>query len=112
MECVLEVLQLAGAHNGSGDTGLSEHPGERNLGTVHTALSGNLRNAIHNIEVRIFVIETVRIFVGLRAKGAACTVATLAAAGEKAPCERAPRDEPDFLGAAERDHLTLLLAID
>src|SRR3954464_11957620 len=51
MKCVLQMLEFAGADDGSGDTALPENPGERDLRIVHAALAGDLRNAIDHIEV-------------------------------------------------------------
>src|SRR5207253_4497641 len=94
-----------------GHARLVQQPRQGDLRLRHATLAGDLREPIDDVEVLRaavpLVLERVRL-------GASRPTLALARprAREEAARERTPRDDPDALVDALRDHLPLLLAVD
>src|SRR5579875_4040620 len=101
-----EVLRLRDADDRRAHDRLREEPGERHLGSGHTARSGNLRHSVDDRAITGTVqaaAELVRL-----APGGLLVPVT----GEPPAGERAPRDRADTLVGTEREHLALLLPVE
>src|SRR6185503_8053957 len=94
---------------GSGCRAPREQPRERDLLHRNTAI---LRDVLHDVDdLPIHVgVDSFRVRVVLRSN--AGTLLLGAWPRELAASERRPRDDADAFGAAERNHLTLFLAIE
>ena len=74
---------------------------------------GQFAHSIDDREIRVLIIEIVSVVIGFRAGGLAVSfVGRPTIAGQKAARQRAPGDDADSLGSAERDHFALFFAID
>src|SRR5919202_4168127 len=105
------MLELRRADDRRRHARLVQEPCQPDLGGRHAALGRYLLNPIHDVEVLGAAVPLVLERIGFRAPGSALSF-TRARAGEEAAGERAPRDDPDALVDALRDHLALLLAVD
>ena len=103
------MFDARGADDRRVDPVLVEHPRERDLGHRRPLVVRDLLDAFVDL---LATVRRVGVFsgvlVGLPTRGG---VELLVGAGEVAPRERAPRDHPDVLLLAERQHLALLLAV-
>src|SRR3954469_14334557 len=108
---VLEVLELRRPDDRCRHAGAVQQPRERELRRRHAALGRDLRDAVGDVEVLGPAVERVGELVGLRSRRAPLA-GSRARPRQEAPRERAPRDDPDALVEAQRDHLALLLAVD
>src|ERR1700674_3260813 len=109
---VFEVLEPGSADDGGGDGRLMQQPGEGDLGGTDAEAAGHRDDPLHDVEVRILVVQPLGVVVAVRAAGLAQALAAAAIAGQEAAGEGTPWDDPESLLAAERQHLPLLLAID
>ena len=91
LDCILNVMGFGGADDWSGDSGLVENPGERNLGVCDASFFGDLDHSFHNLEIVLFVVQTMSKFVGFRADRFAFVLCS-AISGEKPTSQRAPRN--------------------
>ena len=87
-----------------------EEPCERHLGRGNPASRRDLHDALDDRQVELVVVELARVVVVLRACGLLRGHAR-ARPGQESARERAPRDDAQALGTAERQHLALLLAV-
>jgi len=65
----IELRHFAGADDGSGDAGLRENPGERDLRVADAVLLRNFGDAIDDSEIGGLVVKLLGVIVGLSAKG-------------------------------------------
>ena len=112
---VIELIELARADDRCGDHGLRQHPRQCYLRGLGVARLGDLKDAVHDGEVRVAIVEVVRIVVGAGARGlglARGQLAALTASGKESARQRRPRNTADLLVEAQRNHLALFFAID
>ena len=67
LDCILNVMGFGGADDWSGDFGLVENPGERNLGVWEASFFRYLGYTFNDLEIVFFVVQTVSEFIRLRA---------------------------------------------
>src|SRR5262249_20276210 len=109
-QCVLEMSKLGRADDRRADAALVQEPGERDPSRRHAALGGDLGDAFDHVEVFWGAVELLGVGVG-RSPSRLPLARPRARAGEPAAREWAPRDDPDSLVDALRNHLALLLPI-
>ena len=106
-----EMLHLASADNGRRNAGLLQNPRERDLRVGQTPLPRDLSEALDHREVRLLIVELVRVFVGLRADRFAA-ILLVPVSRQKAARQRTPRNYTDPPIAAQWNHFPLFFAID
>src|SRR5215471_19415890 len=106
---ILQVVQVRRPDDRRDDARPGEEPRERDPGGRDAPLASCLDDPPRDLEVLVDV-ELPGVGVALRPRRVA-RLSLSALPGEEAPAERAPRDDPDPVFAAERKHLALLLAI-
>src|SRR5688572_29489323 len=97
------------AHNWRGDERFMRHPGQRDLGSRHTALLCDLRHSVEHATIgfNCSVIEFLANFVCFD------TMATLLPVpGQTPSCKRTPWNHPNSFRLAKGHHLPFFLTIE
>ncbi len=102
------MLETRGADDRRGDVGLGQHPSERHLRHGDAAGLGDLLDDVDDLPIGLRV-KPVGVHVGVRANRRAFGLR--AGTRQHAASERRPRNEPEPLGVAKRNHLPLFFAI-
>ena len=88
-----------------------KQPGQGDLRRCDPFLRGHCHDAVDNRVIGVLIIEAVSEVIAL-GTGGGMIFALLAAAGQEAARQRAPRDNANSLDLAEGIHLALFLAVD
>src|SRR5690348_285031 len=112
VENLLQMMRFCGADNRRRHAGCSQDPGAGNLGGRHSMLFRYFLSYRRDLEIVVMEIHILLHLIGLRTPGWTFSTFAFPVALKKATSQRTPRNQCDTLIYAERNHLTLLFAID
>src|SRR5215208_3286879 len=108
---LIEMVHLGRADDRRGNIGLADEPRQRDLGTGHAALFGNVCNIVRHLKIFIAEVEAVPKWIAVGAHGLTASAA-FAIPCKEAARQRAPGDQSDALIDAQGNHLAFFFAID